>query len=81
VNPAAPPAANAGSNQTINLPATSTTLDGSASTGATSIMDKRVWSDTPAITTPANVTTTVTGLVQGTLYFNYQSIAVPVQRK
>jgi hypothetical protein len=71
VNPAPPPVANAGSNQTITLPASSVTLDGSGSTGTISSYS---WTrisgpNTPAITTPNAVSTTVTGLIQGTYTF------------
>jgi Domain of unknown function (DUF4082)/Bacterial Ig domain/Secretion system C-terminal sorting domain len=70
VNPAPAPTANAGSNQTIALPTTTVTLDGSASTGATSYAWTRVSGpNTPIITSPAAVTTTVTGLVAGTYVF------------
>src|SRR6185437_14904831 len=71
VNPAPPPTANAGSNQTISLPASSVTLNGSGSTGTIS---SYLWTrisgpNTPTITTPAAVSTTVTGLIQGTYVF------------
>jgi Domain of unknown function (DUF4082)/Bacterial Ig-like domain/Bacterial Ig domain/Secretion system C-terminal sorting domain len=71
VNPVAPPVANAGVNQTINLPATSCVLNGSASTGSIS---SYAWTrvsgpNTPTITSPAAVSTTVTGLIQGTYVF------------
>jgi hypothetical protein len=71
VNPAPPPTANAGSNQTISLPASSVTLNGSGSTG---IISSYLWTrisgpNTPTITTPDAVSTTVTGLIQGTYVF------------
>ncbi|MDP4251922.1 MAG: DUF4082 domain-containing protein [Bacteroidota bacterium] len=71
VNPAAPPVANAGSNQTITLPASSVTLDGSGSTGSISsyAWTKISGPNTPVITTPAAATTTVTGLIQGVYTF------------
>ena len=71
VNPAPPPVANAGTNQTITLPVSTVTLSGSASTGTiTSYAWTRVSGpNTPVITTPAAVTTTVTGLIQGTYVF------------
>ncbi len=71
VSPAPPPTANAGANQTISPPATSATLNGSASTGT---ITSYAWTlvsgpNTPTITTPAAVTTTVTGLIAGTYTF------------
>jgi hypothetical protein len=71
VNPVPPPTANAGTNQTIVLPASSATLNGSSSTGP---ITSYAWTlvsgpNTPTITTPAAVTTTVTGLIQGTYIF------------
>ena len=71
VNPAPPPTANAGSNQTITLPASSATLNGSLSAG---IITSYAWTqvsgpNTSVITTPAAVTTTVTGLIQGTYIY------------
>ncbi len=67
----ATPVANAGANQTITLPTSSVTLNGSASTGTiTSYLWTRVSGpNTPTITTPTAVSTTVTGLVQGTYTF------------
>jgi Domain of unknown function (DUF4082)/Secretion system C-terminal sorting domain/Bacterial Ig domain len=71
VNPAPAPVANAGSNQTITLPASSVTLNGSSSTGT---ITSYLWTqisgpNTPVITTPATVSTTVTGLIQGVYVF------------
>ncbi|HEY8734668.1 MAG TPA: DUF4082 domain-containing protein, partial [Puia sp.] len=65
------PVANAGPNQTINLPTSSITLDGSGSTGTIS---SYLWTmvsgpNTPTITNPNSVSTTVTGLIQGTYVF------------
>ncbi len=75
VNPA-PPVANAGANQTITLPTSSVTLDGSGSTGTISSYS---WTtvtgpNTPTITTPEEETTTATGLDTRSLY-------IPVIRK
>lgn len=66
-----PVVANAGANQAIASPATSTTLDGSLSTGPiTSYLWTRISGpNTPAISTPTTVSTTVTGLVAGTYVF------------
>lgn len=68
VNPAAndAPIANAGINQTITLPASTATLDGSASTDDTAITDQ-LWifvsgPVTPSITTPASLITGITGM-------------------
>jgi hypothetical protein len=71
VNAAAPPVANAGGNQTITLPVSTVTLNGSGSTGTiTSYSWTRISGpNTPVITTPAAVSTTVTGLIQGTYVF------------
>ncbi|HLA60129.1 MAG TPA: DUF4082 domain-containing protein [Puia sp.] len=71
VNPAAPPVANAGSNQTITLPVSTVTLNGNNSTGTiTSYAWTRISGpNTPVITAPTAVSTTVTGLIQGTYVF------------
>jgi len=63
--------ANAGSNQTITLPTSGVTLDGSASTGT---ITSYAWTkvsgpNNPTIVTPAAVSTSVTGLIQGTYVF------------
>ena len=71
VNPAPQPVANAGTNQTITLPTSSVTVSGSGSTGTiTSYSWTRVSGpNTPTITTPTTVSTTITGLIQGTYVF------------
>jgi hypothetical protein len=71
VNPIPPPVANAGPDQTIFLPSTSVTLTGTASTGT---ITSQAWTlvggpNTPTITSPSNLTTTVTGLIQGVYAF------------
>lgn len=71
VNAAAGPVANAGSNQSITLPTSSVTLDGSGSTGT---IVSYQWTKTSGpgtftITSPTSVSTTVTGLIQGTYVF------------
>ena len=63
--------ANAGANQTITLPTSTVTLNGSGSTGT---ITSYAWTlvsgpNTPTITTPTTVSTTVTGLIQGTYVF------------
>ena len=77
VNPAAPvpgtPTANAGSDQTITLPANSVTLTGSGSETNGTIVSYQ-WTQvsgpsTATITTPNQAQTTVTGLVQGIYRF------------
>jgi hypothetical protein len=65
-----PPLANAGTNQTITLPLSTVTLNGSGSVSATSY----VWSqvsgpNTATISTPTAVTTSASGLVAGTYVF------------
>jgi hypothetical protein len=71
VNPIPPPLANAGVNQTITLPTSTATLDGSKSTGNITSYSWTLVSgpNIPTITSPATVTTTVTGLIQGTYVF------------
>ncbi len=66
-----PPTANAGSNQTIALPASSITLDGSSSTGPITSYSwtKLSGPNNPTITSPSAVTTTATGLIQGVYTF------------
>ena len=75
VNPAAnvPPVVNAGTTQTITLPVSTVTLTGTASDPDGTISSTS-WSrvsgpNTPTITTPAGLTTTVTGLIAGTYVF------------
>ena len=65
------PVANAGTNQTITLPTSTVTLNGSGSTGTISSYSWTLVSgpNTPTITTPTSVSTTVTGLIQGTYVF------------
>ena len=71
VNAAAAPVANAGNNQTITLPVSTVTLNGSGSTGSITSYSwtKISGPNTPVITTPTTVSTTVTGLIQGTYVF------------
>lgn len=70
------PVANAGANQTITLPTTSVNLSGSLSTDDVAIASY-LWTrisgpNTPTITTPTNVNTSVTGLIQGVYVFRLQ---------
>lgn len=63
--------ANAGPDQNINLPSTSTTLNGSSSTGT---ITSYTWSrisgpSTPTIATSTSVSTSVTGLILGVYVF------------
>ena len=63
--------ANAGSNQTIQAPTSSTTLNGSASSGP---ITTYAWTqvsgpNTATIATPTTVTSSVTGLIPGTYIF------------
>lgn len=65
------PVANAGSDQTISLPSSSVTLDGSNSSGTltTFAWTKISGPNNPSFTSPASITTSVTGLIQGTYVF------------
>jgi hypothetical protein len=74
-NPNLPPVANAGIDQVITLPTSSVTLNGSGSTDPDGTITAYAWNyvSGPAgstITTPAAVSTTVTGLVQGVYIFS-----------
>jgi hypothetical protein len=66
-----PVLANAGPNQTIILPVTTVTLDGSATTGNITDYTWTVISgpNTPLLTTPGDVSTPATGLEEGTYVF------------
>ena len=71
VGPAGSSAANAGADQTITLPTSSTTLNGNSSTGS---ITSYSWTElsgpnNATITSPSAVTTTVTGLIQGAYTF------------
>lgn len=71
VGSASGPVANAGNTQTITLPTSSVTLDGSASTGA---ITSYLWTqisgpNTASIATPTTITTNVTGLIGGAYVF------------
>ena len=67
------PVADAGSDQTITLPINSVTLDGSASGDADGTITSYAWSELSGpgsiITSASGVSTTVTGLLQGTYVF------------
>ncbi|WP_165813917.1 PKD domain-containing protein [Terrimonas sp.] len=71
-----PPVANAGKEQTITLPVSSCTLDGSyskASTGNTIVSYKWTKYSGPSggnITSPSSVKTTITGLIAGTYIYS-----------
>ena len=71
--PNTPPIANAGADQTITLPTTSATLNGTSSSDPDGIITTYAWSKvsggTATITSPSSATTTVTGLAQGVYYF------------
>ncbi|ACU61176.1 PKD domain-containing protein [Chitinophaga pinensis] len=76
VNPAPnkAPVANAGSAVTITLPTSTVTLDGKASSDADGSIAKYAWKKVSgpnggAITTPAAVKTTITGLTAGTYVY------------
>ncbi len=66
------PVANAGANQTINLPVNAVTLDGSASIAPAGSIVSYSWSQSPVsgtITNPGSKTTDVTGLAEGNYTF------------
>ena len=72
---AEPPIANAGNNQTIQLPANSFTLTGTGTTQNGSITGY-LWSlvsgpNVPVITRPSSASTTVTGFIAGTYIFQF----------
>ena len=70
-NASATPVANAGAGQTITLPNSVVTLSAAASTGTISsyAWTKVSGPNTPVISSPSAVSTTITGLVQGTYSF------------
>ena len=65
------PIANAGTNQTITLPTSSVTLDGTGSSGTITSYAWTLFSgpNSPSILTPTASTTVVTGLIAGTYVF------------
>jgi hypothetical protein len=69
----APPTVNAGSDFSITLPASSVTLNGSATTSSGTIITGYSWTKmsgpVATITNATNASTTVTGLVEGTYVF------------
>jgi hypothetical protein len=69
-----PPVVDAGVNQTVQLPAASITLTGTATTEAGTTIRAYLWSmvsgpNVPVITSPGSATTTVTNLTAGTYIF------------
>ncbi|MDP4246501.1 MAG: GDSL-type esterase/lipase family protein, partial [Bacteroidota bacterium] len=71
---ATPPTSNAGSTQTITLPTSSVTLNGSATAGGSNTITSYAWSlvsgpNTPAIVSAGNASTAVNGLIAGTYVF------------
>lgn len=73
VNPNSPPVSNAGVNQTITLPTSSVTVNGSGSTDNIAI-SSYLWSKVSGpisntITNPTSVSTTITGLTAGVYVF------------
>ncbi|MDR3711586.1 MAG: PKD domain-containing protein [Puia sp.] len=69
-----PPVANAGNNQTITLPTSSVSLDGSQSSDPNGTITSYSWTQASgpssgAITSATSAKTTVTGLIQGTYVF------------
>jgi hypothetical protein len=73
-NLANPPTVNAGISQVIQLPATTLTLSGSATTEAGTTITAYLWSlvsgpNVPVITSPGSATTTITGFTPGSYIF------------
>jgi hypothetical protein len=69
-----PPVADAGTDQTIQLPVSQVTVNGSGSTDADGTITTYAWTkisgpSTFTITSPSSVSTTITGLVEGTYVF------------
>lgn len=69
-----PPVADAGTDQTIQLPTSQVTVNGSGSSDADGTITTYAWSKisgpaTFTITSPSSVSTTITGLVEGTYVF------------
>jgi len=69
-----PPTVGAGTNQTITLPTSTVTLTGTATGNAGATITSTTWSETSGpntatITSPSALTTTITGLIQGTYVF------------
>lgn len=69
-----PPVANAGTDQTIELPTSQVTVNGSGSTDSDGTISTYAWTKisgpaTYTITSPSSVSTTITGLVEGTYVF------------
>jgi hypothetical protein len=69
-----PPVANAGADQSITLPTSQVTVDGSASSDPDGTITTYLWTKisgpaTFTITDPSSVSTTITGLVVGTYVF------------
>jgi len=71
VNTSGVPTANAGADQTIALPSSSVTVDGSLSSGAlTSFLWTKISGpNTPTIVSPTAISTIIGGLIQGTYVF------------
>lgn len=72
--PVTTPTANAGSNQTITLPTSAVTLNGSGTAGAGHTISSYAWTQlsgpgTAVISNPASASTLVTGLMQGIYLF------------
>lgn len=72
-----PPVANAGTAQTITLPESSVKLDGSKSTTGSGSIDDYHWTKISGpseytIATPASVSTSITGLVEGVYKFQLE---------
>jgi hypothetical protein len=72
--PNTPPIASAGNNQTITLPTNSVTVNGNGSTDSDGSIQSYLWSWVSGptgytITNPNSVSTTITGLAQGTYAF------------
>lgn len=79
VPPSSAPTVNAGVDQTITRPASTVSLTGTAKPNGGRTISSTLWTmvsgpNAPTITTPAALSTTVTGLVQGTYEFRLRAI-------
>ncbi len=77
--PTTPPTVSAGTTVTITLPVSTASLTGTATGNAGSTISTTTWSftsgpNTPVITTASSLSTTVTGLIQGSYIFTLTAV-------